>query len=142
LVSLAETSDVVEKRYKLVRNVLIVDDSPGVRQGLRELFAFEEDFHVCGEAENGQDAIEKAKELDPDLIITDLSMPIMSGLEEARILKQIMPTVPVIIYTVHNDRFIEKEARAAGASALVSKSDSVTALIATARSMFCQITAG
>jgi len=97
---------------------------------------------VCGEAENGQDAIEKAKELDPDLIITDLSMPIMSGLEEARILKQIMPTVPVIIYTVHNDRFIEKEARAAGASALVSKSDSVTALIATARSMFCQITAG
>jgi len=125
----------------MVRSILIVDDSPIVRQALCELFTHERDFDVCGEAENGQEAIERAKQLHPDLIVTDLSMPIMSGLEEARLLKQLMPTVPVIIYTAHSDRFIEKEAHAAGACAVVSKSDPVTTLIATARSISYQIAA-
>src|SRR5215469_8416635 len=126
----------------MVRSILIVDDSPTVRQALCELFNRENDFAVCGVAGNGQEAIERAKQLHPDLIVTDLSMPIMSGLEEARVLKQLMPTVPVIIYTAHSDRFIEKEAHAAGAYAVVSKSDPVTTLIAAARSVFCQITGG
>jgi DNA-binding NarL/FixJ family response regulator len=123
----------------MVRSILIVDDSPTVRQALCELFAREKDFDVCGEAENGQEAIERAKQLHPDLIVTDLSMPIMSGLEEARLLKQLMPTVPVIIYTAHSDRFIEKEAHAAGAYAVVSKSDPIATLIAAARSIFYQV---
>jgi DNA-binding NarL/FixJ family response regulator len=120
----------------MIISILIVDDSPTVRQALCELFTLEKDFDVCGEAENGQEAIERAKQLEPDLIVTDLSMPIMSGLEEARILKQLMPTVPVIIYTAHSDRVIEKEAHAAGAYAVVSKSDPVTTLIAAARSIY------
>jgi DNA-binding NarL/FixJ family response regulator len=125
----------------MVRSILIVDDSPTVRQALCELFTREKDFDVCGEAENGQEAIERAKQLEPDLIVTDLSMPIMSGLEKARVLKQLMPTVPVIIYTAHSDRFIEKEAHAAGAYAVISKSDPVTTLIAAARSISYQIAA-
>jgi DNA-binding NarL/FixJ family response regulator len=123
----------------MVRSILIVDDSPTVRQALCELFTREKDFDVCGEAANGQEAIERAQRLHPDFIVTDLSMPIMSGLEEARVLKQLMPTVPVIIYTAHSDRFIEKEAYAAGAYAVVSKSDPVTTLIAAVRSISYQI---
>ena len=125
----------------MVKNILIVDDSPTVRQALCEIFNREKDFDVCGEATNGQDAIERAQQLHPDVIVTDLSMPIMSGLEEARVLKRLMPTVPVIIYTAHNDRFIEKEAHAAGAYAVVSKSDPVATLIAAARSIFYQVAA-
>jgi DNA-binding NarL/FixJ family response regulator len=94
---------------------------------------------VCGEAANGREAIEKAQQLHPDLIVTDLSMPVMNGLEEARYLKKLMPGVPVIIYSAHSDPFVEKEARSPGAFAVVSKSDSVGALIAAARSAFEQV---
>src|SRR5579859_8141628 len=65
----------------------------------------------------------------PDLIVTDLAMPVMNGLEGTRVLKKLMPAVPVIIFTAHSDPFVEKEARAAGASAVVSKSEAVAALI-------------
>jgi len=125
----------------MVRSILIVDDSRTIRQVLCERFNRENDFDVCGEAENGQEAIERARQLHPDLIVTDLSMPIMSGLEEARVLKQLMPIVPVIIYTAHSDRFIEKAAHAAGAYAVVSKSDPVTTLISAARSASYQVAA-
>lgn len=94
---------------------------------------------MCGEAENGREAIEKARQLYPDLIVTDLSMPVMNGLEEARLLKRLMPHVPVIIYTAHSDRFIENEARSAGASAVISKSEAVATLIETARGLFDQL---
>ena len=71
----------------------------------------EGDFNVCGEAENGQEAVEKAQLLQPDLIVTDLSMPVMNDLEEARVLKELMPTVPVILFTAHRDPFVEKRSR-------------------------------
>jgi DNA-binding NarL/FixJ family response regulator len=125
----------------LVRSVLIVDDSRVVREALCELFTREAEFDVCGEAENGRDAIERARQLHPDLIVTDLSMPVMNGIEETRLLKQLMPAVPVIIYTAHNDRYVEKEARAAGASAVISKSEPVASLVEKARNLFDEITA-
>lgn len=125
----------------MMKRVLIVDDSPTVRQALCELFVREGDFEVCGQAENGRDAIEKAEHFRPDLIVTDLSMPIMNGLEETRLLKTLMPGVPVIIYTAHNDPFVEREGRSAGAAAVISKSEAVTTLIAMARSLFEEIAA-
>lgn len=112
-----------------------------IRQALCELFTREADFEICGEAENGREAIEKAQLLHPALIVTDLSMPIMNGLEEARALKRLMPAVPVIIFTAHADHFVEKEAAAAGVSAVVSKSQAVTVLITKARSLLDQIAA-
>lgn len=69
------------------KSVLIVDDSAYVREALCELFKREEDFEVCGEAENGKDAIKKAQALRPDLIVLDLLMPVMNGLDAARVLK-------------------------------------------------------
>jgi DNA-binding NarL/FixJ family response regulator len=71
----------------------------------------------------------------------DLSMPVMNGLEEIRVLKKLLPAVPVIIFTAHNDPFVEKEAHAAGVSAVVSKSEAVAVLITKARGLLDQIAA-
>ena len=118
-----------------VWSVLIVDDSPAIRKVISELFSREGDFEVCGEAENGLQAIEKAIQFQPDLIVTDLSMPAMNGLEATRILRKQMPDVPIILYSAHIDAFVEKEALAAGASAAVPKSDVVELLIARSRAL-------
>jgi two-component system chemotaxis response regulator CheY len=104
--------------------VLIVDDNAYIRQALCELFQREADFEVCGEAENGKEAIEKGQELRPDLIVLDLSMPVMNGLDAARILKRLMPTVPLIMYSAFGDRLVENQARLIGISEVVSKSAS------------------
>jgi DNA-binding NarL/FixJ family response regulator len=117
------------------KSVLIVDDSALVRQALCERFIREADFEVCGQAANGKDAIEKAQELHPDLIVLDLSMPVMNGMDAARVLKRMMPTVPLIMYTTFGDQYVEHQAELAGISAMVSKSENVSALIRKARSL-------
>jgi CheY-like chemotaxis protein len=119
----------------MVKSVIIVDDNPVVRKLLCEAFTTASDFSVCGEAANGTEAIEKAQLLRPDLIITDFAMPVMNGLEEARVLRHLMPTLPVILYTMHAEPYLEKEARLAGADAVVSKSEGVATLIAMARTL-------
>jgi DNA-binding NarL/FixJ family response regulator len=125
----------------MAKRVLLVDDNPAVLKALRQSFTHLSDFDVCGVAENGRDAIEMAHELNPDLIVTDFSMPIMNGLEETRVLKQLMPDLPVIIYTAFSDPSMEKELRLAGASAVISKSAGIASLIATARCLFDQMAA-
>ncbi len=117
------------------KSVLIVDDNASIRQALRELFEREADFEVCGEAENGKVAIEKAQQLRPDLIVLDLSMPVMNGFEAARVLKRLMPTVPLIMYSAFGDEFAEHQARLIGVSEVVSKSEHVSVLILKARSL-------
>lgn len=124
----------------VVKRVLLVDDNPVVIKALRQFFEHES-FEVCGEAKNGRDAVEKAEELNPDFIVTDFSMPIMNGLEETRLLKQLMPDLPVIIYTAFSDPFIEKELRAAGAYAVVSKSAGIATLMTKARFLSDQMSA-
>jgi DNA-binding NarL/FixJ family response regulator len=123
------------------RSVLVVDDNAAIRTALYEVFTCEAGFEVCGDAENGREAIEKAKQLQPALIVTDLSMPLMNGLEEMRILKKLMPAVPVIIYSVHTGPTVLKEALEAGASALVSKSEPVAVLVGKARELLDAIAA-
>jgi two-component system, chemotaxis family, chemotaxis protein CheY len=119
----------------MAKTVLIVDDSPYVRQALCDLFKREADFEVCGEAENGKEAIARAQELHPDLIVLDLSMPVMNGLDAARELKRLMPTVPLIMYSAFGDGFLEQQARLVGISELVSKSQPATILVSKARSL-------
>jgi DNA-binding NarL/FixJ family response regulator len=116
-------------------SVLIADDSLVIRQALCELFDSEPDFTVCGDAENGKEAIEKAQHLHPDLILLDLSMPVMNGLDAARALKNLMPDVPVIMYSAFSGPFTEQVARSVGAKALVSKSEPISILLAKARSL-------
>jgi DNA-binding NarL/FixJ family response regulator len=102
---------------------------------LCELFQSQADFEVCGEAENGKDAIEKAQELHLDLIVLDLSMPVMNGLDAARVLKRLMPTVPLIMFSEYSDASCEQEARSAGISALIAKSEHISVLVEKARSL-------
>src|SRR5580693_91823 len=109
--------------------VLVVDDNAVIRHALCEVFTSEAGFDVCGEAENGRDAIEKAQALQPDLIVMDLSMPVMNGIDAAHALKTLMPMVPVIMFSEYSDVFSEQEARSAGISAMVSKSEHVSVLI-------------
>jgi two-component system, chemotaxis family, chemotaxis protein CheY len=121
--------------------VLIVDDNSYIRGALSELFNREADFEVCGEAANGREAIEEAGQLNPDLIVLDLSMPVMNGLDAARVLKRMMPSVPLIMYSAFGDRFAEQQARLIGISALVSKSEHVSVLIGKARSLLYPVAA-
>jgi len=136
-----DIGEALVERDVMLRSVIIVDDNRAVRKALCQLFTTVGDFSVCGEAENGREGIEKAQRLHPDLIITDLAMPVMNGLEEARLLKQLMPSVPVIIYTVQSGPSVEREARLAGAAAVVSKSEAVATLIAQARTLVNKVAA-
>ena len=122
--------------FTLAKSVLIVDDYAAIRCALCDVFALEADFDVCGEAENGREAIAKAQELHPDLIVMDLSMPVMNGLDAARVLKRLMPNVPIIIFSEYTDAFEAEEAQSAGVWALVPKSASMFILVQTARSLF------
>jgi DNA-binding NarL/FixJ family response regulator len=105
--------------------ILIVDDHALIRRSLRQLFECRPGWEVC-EAVNGLDAIEKAQQLKPDLIVLDLSMPEMDGLQAARILKKAMPNVPIILFTnFGQDPFMEREALAVGIRKVVSKANSL-----------------
>jgi len=84
---------------------------------------------------NGKQAIEKAQKLHPDLIVLDLSMPVMNGLDAARALKRLMPTVLLIMYSAFGDRFVEHQARLIGISEVVSKSEHGSVLIHKARGL-------
>jgi DNA-binding NarL/FixJ family response regulator len=124
----------------MLKKILVVDDNAAIRRQLSTLFKLESDFDVCGEAANGREAIERAQELQPDAIVLDLSMPVMNGLDAARILKGLMPTVPLILFSEYSEAFSEKQARSVGISALVSKSAHVSVLVERVR-LLCGSTA-
>jgi len=105
-----------------VKSVLVVDDSALIRRLLRAALT-ESGWIVCDEAENGREGIVKAQDLRPDVIILDLVMPEMNGLETARVIKRIMPTTPLIMFTTHCVPGLEQEANAAGIRKVVSKED-------------------
>ena len=117
------------------KTVLIADDNAFVRTALYELFEREPDFKVCGLAENGREAIEEARRLCPDLIILDFAMPVMNGLEAARVLKQMMPAAVLILYSGACDELPAHLARSVGISGLISKSEKVSSLIEKARGL-------
>ena len=129
------------KGLPMPKTVLVVDDNETIRQALCRIFAFEAGFEVCGEAENGKEAIEKAQELRPDVVIMDLSMPVMNGIEAVAALKRSMPSVPVIVFSEYSDVFTAKEALAAGVSVLVSKSEHVSVLLNHVRRLCGEIAA-
>jgi DNA-binding NarL/FixJ family response regulator len=92
-------------------------------------------WEVCGEAENGREAIDKVRELKADLIVLDLSMPIMNGLEAAPVLRRMMPHVPIILFTLHYNNFLAQQASSAGVTTVMSKEDSVTRLVTQANDL-------
>jgi len=85
------------------KSILIADDHETTRSLIRSFMESKDGFKVCGEAVDGVDAIEKAKELKPDLIILDLAMPRMNGAAAASVLKRTMPNVPIILFTMYDE---------------------------------------
>src|ERR1700674_1354470 len=121
------------------KRVLLVDDNSAVRSLVRRLFELEPDFEISGEAENGRDAIEKAENLKPDLIILDLAMPVMNGLDAAPLLRKVVPDARLILFTVSEGREVERLARAAGIHAVVSKNRGPAKLILHAQALLASM---
>jgi DNA-binding NarL/FixJ family response regulator len=105
------------------KRILVADDSYAVRKVVHTYLA-ERDFDVCGEAADGQDAIEKARELNPDLILLDVAMPRTNGIEVASVLKDMMPNVRIVLFTMYSEAvartFPHKEL---AVDAIVAKAD-------------------
>jgi DNA-binding NarL/FixJ family response regulator len=114
--------------------VLLIDDGDAVRDVIRT-FLQNRGIQVCGEAVDGVDAIEKAKALRPDLIIIDLAMPRMNGMEAASILSRILPRVPIVLLTIYGDFMGASLAAATGIKAVISKTDSLEKLAVCVQSL-------
>lgn len=103
--------------------ILIADDSPPVRRGLRDLLRRHQDWEVCGEAVDGQDAIQKSRQLAPDVVVLDFSMPGINGIEAAREISKIQPHISVLLCSMFLDSHLARLARNAGITAALSKSN-------------------
>jgi CheY-like chemotaxis protein len=121
---------VIVHRGKLV---LIVDDHEVIRNTLRSRFEFE-GFQVSV-AENGAEGVAKAEALKPDLIIMDLAMPVMNGLDAAKALRIRMPTIPIVMFTNMASPILEEQNRKVGITALFSKEDGSCKLIEKAKEL-------
>jgi PAS domain S-box-containing protein len=110
--------------------ILIVDDHELVRSGVRSVLAGRRDFQVCGEAVDGQDAVEKARELSPDVIVMDVSMPKLNGLDATREIQRILPQTAVLVLSQHDSPEMMRQALNAGARGYVVKSAIAANLVA------------
>ena len=102
--------------------ILIADDNALIRRGLRELLSSETSWEVCGEAANGSETLLKAREFQPDLILLDISMPGMNGLQIARLLRQQVPEAKILVVSQHDPVHLLPRVMEAGAHACVDKS--------------------
>ena len=119
----------------MTTTVLIVDDSPPIRRSLRSLFERREGWEVCGEAENGAIAVEQVKALNPDIVIMDLSMPVMNGLQAAQKISAIAPKTAMVLFTMHSTEHLVKDAQRAGIKDIVSKLEGPARLMASVESI-------
>jgi len=117
----------LEKRATL--RILVADDHESVRKGVCVILGTRGDIQVCGEAANGREAIDKAQELKPDLIILDITMPVLNGIDAAEALRQTMPHVPILFLSMHQSRQIITEAKRIGVRGYVKKSDAAATLL-------------
>lgn len=102
--------------------ILIVDDSALIRGSIRSVIERQDDWNVCGEAENGEIAVQKVTELNPTIVILDFQMPVMNGLEAARRIARIAPTLPILMFTMHRSEQLLAAAQAVGIKCVISKS--------------------
>jgi DNA-binding NarL/FixJ family response regulator len=118
-----------------LKRLLLVDDSDLIRRGIRSLLSSQTKWEVCGEARDGAEAILKARELLPDLILLDVSMPGMSGLEVTRLLRQELPNAKILVMSQHDPQRLSAPALAAGAHACLDKGRLYADLLPTIESL-------
>ncbi len=109
--------------------ILVADDQEGVRRRVIATLVSHEGYEVCGEAVTGLEAVEKARELKPDLIILDVTMPEMNGLDAASRIRAFAPKTPILILSVHKSRQLIEEARRIGVRGYVTKGEEVQKLV-------------
>jgi DNA-binding NarL/FixJ family response regulator len=108
---------------------LLVDDHESVRAGVTAILSSRTNIEVCGEASNGREAVEKARELQPDLIILDVTMPVMDGINSAKEIRSFLPDVPILFFSMHDGIYLVHEAKMAGVQGFVSKTDARATLL-------------
>lgn len=112
----------------MCKTILVADDNSSIRFLIRSLLEHA-GFVVCSEAENGTQAIERAKRCNPDLILLDLSMPLVNGAEAASVLKQMMPDKPIILFTLHEERAGMALAKKVGVDLFLGKDNGMSKLV-------------
>src|SRR5438477_8186216 len=121
--------------------ILIADDHEVVRRGVRSLLKSRADWEVCGEAVDGRDAVQKAKELKPDVIVMDIGMPHLNGLEAARVIRKEVPQSEILILSQYEATEMRPAALQAGAREYITKSDVARDLLAAVESLSRQVVA-
>lgn len=116
------------KKRGIGKTVLVVDDHAMIRKMLAAAF-LSDGFKTCGEAENGKEAIQIAKQIRPDVITLDLSMPVMNGLDAASELRKTLPNTPIILFTLYEDSLSKTDASKAGVSLVLPKTVPLPKLI-------------
>ncbi len=106
-----------------VTRILVVDDNPSVRRHLRGVLEEHEGWRVCDEARNGQDAVDRYRQVRPDVILLDFQMPELNGLEAARIITQLSPRIPILMLTLDLTKQLSEEARKVGIRGACVKTD-------------------
>jgi DNA-binding NarL/FixJ family response regulator len=108
---------------------LLVDDHESVRMGVTAILSSRPNIEVCGEAANGQEAVGKARELKPDLIIMDVNMPVLDGIHSAKEIRAFLPEVPILFFSMHDGVYLVHEAKMAGVQGFVNKTDARATLL-------------
>ena len=119
----------------MTTRILVADDHEVVRRGIRALLESQPGWNVCGEAATGHDAVEQARRLKPDLLVVDISMPGMNGLETIRKIHKTMPQIEILVLTMHESEQMMREALAAGAHGYLSKAEAARDLLAAVESL-------
>jgi two-component system response regulator NreC len=109
--------------------ILIADDHEVVREGLRALVQSQQGWEVCGVAKNGKEAVDQAKALQPDIVILDMNMPELTGLEAARRIKRALPKAEMLIFTGRDGEDLVREVFEAGVKSYIRKADAGSHLI-------------
>jgi DNA-binding NarL/FixJ family response regulator len=109
--------------------IIVADDHEAIRNRLREILESQRGWVVCAEAANGEEAVQKTQELHPDLIILDISMPVLNGLDAARMIRKFCPETPILIVTLHRTTQLLEEVRQIGVRGFVAKSEASESLV-------------
>jgi len=116
--------------------ILIADDHEIVRKGVCSILESRKNIEICGEASNGQEAVQNAFQLHPDLVILDVTMPVLDGFTAAKQIKEILPHVPILMLSMHDGNDVVREAQLAGVQGFVTKSEAANILLTAVDAIF------
>ena len=109
--------------------ILVADDQQYIRQGIRALIEASPGLEVCGEAENGEQAVQMTLEMKPDLVVLDITMPVMNGLDAAKAIRSCSPDTPILLVSIHNIETMIEDAKRIGVQGYVAKAQASELLV-------------